>query len=48
MGNKAVATPADPASSFSIHSQKGKFTFDFTAAKADNFDAATKAKPAAV
>ena len=41
---KPVATPADPASSFSIHDAKAKFTFDLTAAKQDNFAAATSGK----
>jgi hypothetical protein len=46
VGNRAVAQPANPASSFGVHNLKGKFAFDFTAAKADNFETATKPKPA--
>jgi len=36
-------TPADPASRFGIHNQKGKFTSDLAGAKNANFDALVKA-----
>jgi hypothetical protein len=42
VSTRAVTAPANPASAFSAHTAKGKFTFDFTAAKADNFETATK------
>jgi len=42
--SKPVTTPADPASSFSVHDNKAKFTFDLTAAKQDNFATATAPK----
>jgi hypothetical protein len=47
MSSKAVAAAADPGSSFSVHDNKAKFTFDFSAAKAANFDTATKPAAAA-
>ena len=46
LSSKAPAKPADPASTFSIHDNKGKFTLDFTAAKAAGFADAVKPKTA--
>jgi hypothetical protein len=39
----APATPADPASRFSIHNTKGKWTHDLAGAKNANFDSLVKA-----
>ena len=39
----APGTPADPASRFGIHNQKGKFTHDLAGAKNANFDSLVKA-----